>query len=207
MTPTAGERDVLGLMLMTQAQVVVDVLRTGGESGYSPLAAVTATRGLAGLAGDILHTLVLQAKDDGHTWAEIGDVLHTTRQAAYQRFGLGRANDPEETTVTITTTDAAERAKALFALYTTGKYDEMRANFDERMSEALSGDMIRYGWEQVGVMMGQYKSMGEPAVKEMQGHTVVDIPMEFREGSMKGRVAFDPDGKVAGLFILNPEVP
>lgn len=38
---------------------------------------------------DFQRTLALTAKAEGHTWQEIADVLHITRQAAQQRFGLG----------------------------------------------------------------------------------------------------------------------
>ena len=194
-------------MLLTQAQVVVDVLRSGGESGYSPLAAVTATRALSTLVDDILHTLVLQAKDEGHTWAEVGDVLHTTRQAAYQRFGSGRGKDNEEIPMTeLTTADAIERAQKLFVLNTEEKFDEMRVDFNERMLAGLSAGLLEMTWSQITGAMGEFKSFGEPVARTMGDTVVVDIPMQFREGPMKGRVAYGPDGKIAGLFLLNPDV-
>jgi hypothetical protein len=34
-----------------------------------------------------LHELVALARDEGMTWGEIADLLGTTRQAAWQRFG------------------------------------------------------------------------------------------------------------------------
>jgi hypothetical protein len=33
----------------------------------------------------------------------------------------------------------------------------------------------------------------------------VDIPMSFEASDMKGRVVFDQDGKVTGLFVLSPD--
>ena len=32
------------------------------------------------------------------------------------------------------------------------------------------------------------------------------VPLEFEAGPMKGRVAYDGDSRIAGLFVLNPEV-
>jgi hypothetical protein len=68
--------------------MVAGVLR-GGESHQSAsvMAALTATRSLARLVEDVLHALVRQARAEGHTWAEIGELLGTSRQAAFQRFG------------------------------------------------------------------------------------------------------------------------
>ena len=39
---------------------------------------------------DTLHAPVEQARAAGHTWAEIGEMLHVSRQAAFQRFGGSR---------------------------------------------------------------------------------------------------------------------
>ncbi|MBH0781821.1 hypothetical protein [Nocardia bovistercoris] len=81
------ERATLGNLLSANAELVVGVLRP--EPGTPPvpvLAAITATRNLGHLVDDILHTLARQARQEGHTWAELGDLLGTSRQAAYQRF-------------------------------------------------------------------------------------------------------------------------
>lgn len=68
--------------------MVSQVLRGETATG-SPevMAAVATTRSLDLIVDDILHALVRQARAEGHTWAEIGDLLHVTRQAAFQRFG------------------------------------------------------------------------------------------------------------------------
>ncbi|WP_157124386.1 hypothetical protein [Nocardia pseudovaccinii] len=82
-----GERAMLGKLLSANAELVVGVL--GPEEGRPSvpvLAALTATRNLSRLVDDILHTLARQAREEGHTWAEIGDLLGTSRQAAFQRF-------------------------------------------------------------------------------------------------------------------------
>lgn len=78
----------MGLILTTNAELVGGVLREAGATeGGSVMAAVAATRSLDLIVDDILHALVGQARAEGHTWAEIGGVLHVTRQAAFQRFG------------------------------------------------------------------------------------------------------------------------
>jgi len=58
----------------------------------SPLDVVTAARELSAAAADALQAAVDRARGAGHSWREIGDVLETTRQAAFQRFG--RPVDP-----------------------------------------------------------------------------------------------------------------
>ncbi|MBP2189983.1 hypothetical protein [Nocardia goodfellowii] len=81
------ERATLGMLLSANAELVVEVLRPAeGDPKVPVLAALTATRNLSRLVDDILHTLARQAREEGHTWAELGDLLGTSRQAAFQRF-------------------------------------------------------------------------------------------------------------------------
>ncbi|MFX0576878.1 hypothetical protein [Nocardia nepalensis] len=81
------ERAMLGKLLSANAELVVGALRPEeGRPSAPVLPALTATRNLSRLVDDILHTLARQAREQGHTWAEIGDLLGTSRQAAFQRF-------------------------------------------------------------------------------------------------------------------------
>jgi hypothetical protein len=52
-----------------------------------PLTSVTSARHLAGAVDDVLRATVQRARAAGRTWQEIGDLLGTSRQAAFQRFG------------------------------------------------------------------------------------------------------------------------
>ncbi|MET7767684.1 hypothetical protein [Nocardia sp. NPDC005366] len=86
-TDAHDERATLGALLSANAELVVGVLRPAEGAQQVPvLAALTATRNLGNLVDDILHTLARQAREEGHTWAELGDLLGTSRQAAFQRF-------------------------------------------------------------------------------------------------------------------------
>ncbi|MGH3624269.1 MAG: hypothetical protein ACRDQ5_21195, partial [Sciscionella sp.] len=56
------------------------------------MAAVIAARDLARTVEEAMRAAVEDAREAGHTWQEIGNVLGTSRQAAFQRFG--RPVDP-----------------------------------------------------------------------------------------------------------------
>lgn len=58
----------------------------------SPLDALAAARELSSVTDMALRAAVDQARAAGQSWSKIGDVLGTTRQAAFQRFG--RPADP-----------------------------------------------------------------------------------------------------------------
>ena len=51
------------------------------------LAAIDRAQALARNAEEELAMTVTRARESGHTWAEIGQILGTSRQAAFQRFG------------------------------------------------------------------------------------------------------------------------
>ena len=103
--------------------------------------------------------------------------------------------------------DAAEKGRRLFGLAVEGRWEEVRADFDERMLAGLSIDMLAAGWDQVVHLVGPFRSFGEPAVRMIGEHTVVELPISFERGEMKGRVAIAPSAEVAGFFILKPEAP
>lgn len=84
----ADERAVLARMLSTNAEFVAEVLHPGeGAPTPSVMAALRAARSLDSVVDDVLRSLVQQARDEGRTWAEVGEIFGTSRQAAFQRFG------------------------------------------------------------------------------------------------------------------------
>jgi hypothetical protein len=76
--------------VISAARVAVDGIPA--DAALTPFTTITAIRSLARVVEDGLREAVQAARRAGHTWAEIGDLLGTTRQAAFQRFG--RPLDP-----------------------------------------------------------------------------------------------------------------
>lgn len=84
----ADERAVLAKLLSTNAEFVAEVLHpAAGKPAPSVMAALRAARSLDNVVDDVLRSLVAQAREEGRTWAEIGEIFGTSRQAAFQRFG------------------------------------------------------------------------------------------------------------------------
>lgn len=197
-----GEREVMGLMLKTNAEMVADVLRkTDGSQTRSVMAAIAATRTLGTIVDDTLHALVREARGQGRTWAEIGEVLHVTRQAAFQRFGGGRQEGgPEEPAKPVA--EAGERAVGVLELCLDGRWDQVRATFDARMSEAAPAELLEAAVANVHSLVGAFVAMGVPGCEVVGDYTVVEVLMAFEKGDIRGQVAFNSDGQVAGLFLL-----
>lgn len=185
---------------------VKDALTIDERQGYvdDGLSAVAEARERARDAEEALRRAVDEARTGGHTWQEIGDVLGTSRQAAFQRFG--RPVDPRTGQDMARDTDllpgAAEKAVTLLADLTAGRWADVRRDFDTRMAAELTTDKIVEVWAQVVGMIGAYERMGEPIALRIGGHTVVNVPLHCEAGELTGRVSFNDDGTVSGLFLL-----
>ncbi|MFI7676057.1 DUF3887 domain-containing protein [Actinophytocola sp. NPDC049390] len=168
------------------------------------LTAVAEALGQARDAENALRRAVDEARASGRTWQEIGDVLDTSRQAAFQRFG--RPVDPRTGTDTTGSDEplpgAAEKAITLLADLVAGRWAEVGRDFDARMAAELTTDRIADAWAQVVGTFGAHERMGEPATLRVGGYTVVDVPLYCEANELTGRVSFDDDGAVTGLFLL-----
>jgi len=192
----------LASRLLDAARIVVDDLHAGGAG--SPLNSVVAARELSRVAHDALRAAVEQARTRGHTWQEIGDVLDTTRQAAFQRFGQPINPRTGGRMAQNVLPDAANRAVELIAELTGHQWEQVRRDFTPTMATRLDAAGVAAAWEQVAGLVGRFGSIGVPFVRALGDYTVVDVPLSFEAGDMIGRVSYDTDGKVAGLFILSP---
>jgi hypothetical protein len=173
----------------------------------SELDLVSAARELADMAAAALRASVAAARDAGRTWQEIGDLLGVSRQAAFQRFG--RPADPRtgaEMSASLLP-GAGQNAANLIAAWSDARYAEVVAQFDATMTQRLPAAGLGAAWAQVIGTVGEYRGMGEPVVHQAGDYTVADVPLWFEAGEMKGRVAYDADGRVAGLFVVKPDEP
>lgn len=96
---------------------------------------------------------------------------------------------------------AAERAVAILASMTEGRWEEARRDFSGQMSQRLDAKRLADGWARMAGLVGAYEGMGEAFAHRVADHTVVEIPLRFEAGEATGRVIFDEDGKVAGLWL------
>jgi len=196
----AGSPPVLSRVIGA-ARVALDDVPS--DSTLTPLGAVAVIRSLARVVEDGMREAVQAARQAGHTWAELGDLLGTTRQAAFQRFG--RPLDPRTGApmADAILPGATERAATLIADVAEQRWEQARAGFDQRMSAVLSAQALAAAWAQVIGTAGAYQGMGEPVAHQAGDYTVVDVPLHFEAAELTGRVSFSGTGQVAGLFFLD----
>jgi hypothetical protein len=179
----------------------------GEPGGGSPLAAMAAARDLSAATNEALQESVDRVRAGGHSWREIGDVLGTTRQAAFQRFG--HPVDPRTDTLMIREIPAgtADRAVALFAAMNEGRWEDVLAEFDQKMREAHDVARLAGGWAHVAGLVGRLDGLGEPFARRAGDDTVVNVPLHFEAGGWTGLVRFSAQGQIAGLLLRPADAP
>lgn len=170
-----------------------------------PLAAVDDAVRTVRDAETRLREAVEAARRAGHTWQELGDLLGTSRQAAFQRFG--RPIDPATGTPMAEPKlpDAARRAEDLVVAIIECRWSDVRQDFDQPMLEAVGEDRLALAWTQVAGTVGRYERMGEPLVLATGEHTMVEVPLDFEAGERTVQVTYRADGQVSGLWIRTPD--
>jgi hypothetical protein len=215
LTPSDRQEYVDGVAETSNAAVPVAV-RVGdaarrlvaeltGSGAGSPLAAVTAASELSAATNAALQEAVDRARAAGHSWREIGDVLETTRQAAFQRFG--RPVDPRtgKPMLRAVPRGTADRAIGLFADIVEGRWEAATKDFTPQMLEHVDAGRIADAYAQTVSMVGGFERMGEPLAYPVSLGASVDIPLHFEAGERTGQVTFDRNGNVIGLFIRPPQ--
>jgi hypothetical protein len=177
------------------------VTELGRPAPGSELEAVTAARELSAAADGALHLAVDRARAAGQSWRGIGDVLGTTRQAAFQRFGRPvdpRTGAPMNRAIL---PGAADRAGAIVTSMAASQWEEARRDFGELMLRSLDAGRLASAWALTIGQVGRFERAGEPAASPFPDGTIVDIPLYFEAGERSARVSFSPDGTVIGLFL------
>ncbi|MEM9613676.1 MAG: hypothetical protein AAF962_24065 [Actinomycetota bacterium] len=160
-----------------------------------------------------LQEAVTAARRQGHTWQEIGDALHMSRQAAFKRFGKPtqpKEPKPVEAQSVAPVLDITERA---FDLVATADYDQLHRLMTPATSEALTADLIAATWSGVLAEVGQLESCDNTHVElpdgtpldpdeEVLGSVVAATTLRCEAGELLGRIAFDADRKIIGVLIV-----
>jgi Protein of unknown function (DUF3887) len=75
------------------------------------------------------------------------------------------------------------------------------------MQQRLSAEQVAASWAAYQKQFGNYQSHGDPADVPRGALTVVDVPLTMERLPGLFRVTFDPDGHIAGLFLLKSGTP
>lgn len=178
--------------------------------GYQPfgLTAPDALRAVVDLGtkvDQLLAASVQQARLHGTTWHDIGSVLGISRQAAFQRFGQPAGPAPSPGKIQRRSMAALiTLAERIFAECAEEDWATVRSHFSPLMLEAVSVEGLSSVWAAVAEAVGSYEQPGKVTTRKNGLLQIVDLELHFEAGEMAGRIAFDGDGRVAGMLILDP---
>jgi Protein of unknown function (DUF3887) len=94
-------------------------------------------------------------------------------------------------------------ARAITDLLGQQQFKEVSTRFNDQMKEAMPGDRLEASWMHVMMHLGPFKNI-KVARKDPEFDRV-DVRCVFENGPMIVRIAFDPSGKIAGLWMLPAE--
>jgi hypothetical protein len=94
-------------------------------------------------------------------------------------------------------------ARAITELLRQQQFKEVTARFDEQMKESMTTDRLEASWGHVLMHLGPFKGI-KRARKDPESDRV-DVRCEFENGQIIVRIAFDPSGKIEGLWMLPAE--
>jgi uncharacterized protein DUF3887 len=82
-------------------------------------------------------------------------------------------------------------------------FDQVNSKFSDRMKARMPADRLEASWSHIMTHLGEFK--GIKLARKDPELDRVDVRCEFENGLMVVRVAFDPSGKVDGLWMLPAE--
>jgi len=117
--------------------------------------------------------------------------------------GISGTNEKDEIVVT-DMSDINQTAKNVAKAYEQGNFEAITAYFDETMKKALPPSGLRMGWAQVNMAYGQYKNAEIENLQELEAAGEIrrlQIPLNFGNGKLYLRLAFNSDGTICEMFI------
>jgi len=94
-------------------------------------------------------------------------------------------------------------AKAITELLRQLQFKEVSTRFNDQMKASMPADRLEASWAHVMTHLGPFKSIRSARKDPEQDR--VDVRCEFENGPMIVRIAFEPSGKIAGLWMLPAE--
>ena len=182
--------------------------------GVDALARVRAAATTLALAERALADRVAQARAAGHSWADVGAVLGTSRQAAFKRFGTARDPRTGGPLPPTDPTGLAGTTERVFAHLDAGRYDEVRALMPDDVARVLTHDVLLGAWARAVGDTGNLARCEDTRLELPGGGDVPDggvlgtvvgvTRLVCEAGEWQGRVALGHDGRLLGVLVVAP---
>jgi hypothetical protein len=181
---------------LRSAAAVIAAVVAGDADAPRPMSAVAATDALQEALDDARRVTVAQARAAGHTWAEIGALLHISRQAAQQRFGRS-----SPTPDGLASDRIVARTREIAGQFVDHDFAAIRTDWSQVMLDGIDETALATLWTSLERDGGTVQTLGKPVVGVRGPYRVVDLPLVLTYGPMWLTVSFAHDDSVAGLWL------
>lgn len=93
-----------------------------------------------------------------------------------------------------------KRARDIFQLLATGKYEEFVATGDETIREKFPASQAALSWTGILARLGMYKSIEEAKLLAQDAYYPVQFLCRFERGTLRMRIVLDNQGRLSGLW-------
>ncbi len=191
--------------LLTLTHALAEAVADQNNDPAQPIRRVDIALELSTLADDALREAVTAARTAGTSWQAIGNVLGTSRQAAFQRFGTPD-HDRDGAPMKIDHASALiPRAEAAYHHLESGDYRPVADQMTFVVQRLLTEKKVLGVWSKTTTQCGRLESLGTSFARPSGATTVVETPLSFEAGEYVGRIAYNRRGKIAGMVILPPD--
>ena len=98
------------------------------------------------------------------------------------------------------------RAREVWQLMATERYDQFIATGDEQMKAALTAEQAAQIWEGLGFRLGKYHEVESATNTKLGQYDSVSIVCRFERGTATIRVVLDQQGRLSGLWLDQVEL-
>src|SRR5207248_4523594 len=96
--------------------------------------------------------------------------------------------------------DPVALGKTLVAQLAARQFEKVEVQFTETIQSALPAEKLAKVWDSLLTQAGAFQSIDGTRIVHQQGLEVVTVTCTFARASLDAQIAFDSQGRVAGLF-------
>lgn len=86
-----------------------------------------------------------------------------------------------------------------------GKMENITVFFDENMKKALPEDKLKFVWDDLIRMCGDFEKYSEITTGRFESYDIVFILCHFKNFNLRMKTVFNGQHQVSGLFFIPPE--
>ncbi len=135
--------------------------------------------------------------------AQLVDVQHPDQQQPTNGQQPGaQPTQPQEAAPA-----AVSSAQQVIQQISTGQFDKVEAQYNARLTAALQPGKLAQAWASLLEQAGSFDSVASVRSGKVQSYDVVILVCKFQKGLIDAQIAFDVEGKIAGLRFTGHQTP